>query len=285
MESYYKSSDISLDLNVGLSPAALSEPPPMRELEAKLTEINETNKRLYDLLNMFIEKQTNCSSPTEEQQNAASPTKKRKLDDSLTISSNDISNERTDINFRTESPSSKGSIKRLYEEINPKDVTTIHMQCDPANSSLIVKDGYQWRKYGQKVTRDNPSPRAYYRCSFAPSCPVKKKVQRSAEDQSIIIATYEGKHNHTYPCTNLSNNRLVSCYAAGNNAGSTITLDLTKQGLKPDVEKACYEIQNQELDQTILLKQMISSLTKDRNFTAALANAISEKVFESVTAV
>ncbi|XP_047309983.1 probable WRKY transcription factor 40 [Impatiens glandulifera] len=63
----------------------------------------------------------------------------------------------------------------------------------------IVKDGYVWKKYGQKFTRNNQCPRSYFRCSFAPNCPVKKKVQRSVDDKSILVATYEGKHNHPQP--------------------------------------------------------------------------------------
>lgn len=86
------------------------------------------------------------------------------------------------------------SSMQAVSEARPR-ISKVYIRSD----GLIERDGYHWRKYGQKVIRDNPYPRAYFRCSFAPVCPVKKKVQRCTEDHSVLVVIYEGEHNHVQP--------------------------------------------------------------------------------------
>ncbi|KAL9226174.1 hypothetical protein vseg_002016 [Gypsophila vaccaria] len=69
------------------------------------------------------------------------------------------------------------------------------------SSSIVVDkpadDGYNWRKYGQKQVKGSEFPRSYYKCTH-PSCPVRKKVERSLDGQVIEII-YKGQHNHDAP--------------------------------------------------------------------------------------
>ncbi|XP_051145158.1 probable WRKY transcription factor 57 isoform X2 [Andrographis paniculata] len=57
-----------------------------------------------------------------------------------------------------------------------------------------LEDGYRWRKYGQKAVKNSPFP-SYYRCTNS-KCMVKKRVERSREDPTAVITTYEGQHCH-----------------------------------------------------------------------------------------
>ncbi|KAG6419408.1 hypothetical protein SASPL_121630 [Salvia splendens] len=57
-----------------------------------------------------------------------------------------------------------------------------------------LEDGYRWRKYGQKAVKNSPFPR----CT-SQKCIVKKRIERSYQDPSVVITTYEGQHNHHSP--------------------------------------------------------------------------------------
>ncbi|ONK70436.1 uncharacterized protein A4U43_C05F33710 [Asparagus officinalis] len=166
----------------------------------------------------------------------------------------------------------------MREEARPK-ISKLCVYTDPSDPSLVVKDGYQWRKYGQKVTRDNPCPRAYFRCSFAPACPVKKKVQRSAEDRRLLVATYEGEHTHSQPLSvePPAGGSLTPSPVKVQTSSPTVTLDLTRPNPSLSPDRSSMETESPDEFQRRLAEQMVTTLTNDPGFTLALASAISGK--------
>ncbi|ERN18679.1 probable WRKY transcription factor 40 [Amborella trichopoda] len=244
------------------------------DLEAELKRVRRENEKLEMMLGVMTENYITLQNKVaqlarEREEREATTTKKRK-EEAL---------------HNTDSSSSEEeSCKKPRESAKKPCVSRAYVRTDPSDHSLVVKDGYQWRKYGQKVTRDNPSPRAYFKCSFAPRCPVKKKVQKKADDPTVLMATYEGEHTHPPPTphdllTPLTHNLPVSLPSTALPVFSgAIPREATFPVIKPNFRKIGHGFE-EKIDSVcdfpqLLIQQLASTLTKDPNFNTVLAAAI-----------
>ncbi|KAK1557860.1 hypothetical protein Q3G72_033234 [Acer saccharum] len=278
-------------------------------LVEELKRVSEENKKLTEMLTVMCENYNSLRSQLMDYMNKNNnsdnnnkESKKRKSESSNNNNNNNIGMIVNNVSESSSTDEDQSCKKPAREDTIKAKISRVHYKTEASDTSLVVKDGYQWRKYGQKVTRDNPSPRAYFKCSFAPTCPVKKKVQRSVEDQSVLVATYEGEHNHPHPSQMEANSGSsrgaastlqgsVPCAASLGSTGPTITLDLTKSNKAVTTKELDHDhddhhkvskprnMDTPEVRQ-FLVEQMASSLTKDPKFTAALAAAISGRMLQ-----
>uniref|UniRef100_A0A1J3E538 WRKY transcription factor 1 n=1 Tax=Noccaea caerulescens TaxID=107243 RepID=A0A1J3E538_NOCCA len=169
----------------------------------------EVSKVLASDMEVAKSSETNAVdvAPTDQIEEATSPVTVTKTE---TVVEDSETEQRSgeDTDCKKPLPNTTASVSEadvVATEKTPKiseSGTALSLQSGSEGSSpfireKVMEDGYNWRKYGQKLVKGNEFVRSYYRCTH-PNCKAKKQLERSSGGQ-VVDTVYFGEHDHPKP--------------------------------------------------------------------------------------
>ncbi|XP_014504899.1 probable WRKY transcription factor 20 isoform X1 [Vigna radiata var. radiata] len=161
--------------------------------------LNRLNMVPADFNNHVIKQSTQAEGLGKAQSFVSSPL----VESEIAVPANELSLS-SPVQMVSSSPSAPVDVD--LDDVNHKSNTATglqesHVEVRGNGISVAAEktsdDGYNWRKYGQKLVKGSEFPRSYYKCTH-PNCEVKKLFERSHDGQ-IAEIIYKGTHDHPKP--------------------------------------------------------------------------------------
>ncbi|RRT57492.1 hypothetical protein B296_00038054, partial [Ensete ventricosum] len=229
---------------------------PAKALEAELGRANEENKRLKEMLSAMAASYTTLRSQMTRV--VVPETSSCERDDARRSSSEELPK-------RVKEEERKPKVSKLFVVTDPSDSSLVSSPNSLTSTcELLIADsnrsclgGQRWVSMAEIWSEELLPPS---KCCLLISLVVAVQVQRSAEDASMLVATYEGEHSHG------ESSRPKAPHASGRKSAPAPPRR-PQEAEPPDPQRS-------------LVEQMAVSLTNDPDFRAALTAAISGRMSE-----